>query len=234
MGIKHSTVKGTGQKGYAIDWNDDHVIDSAVDFNQNEAQNLVIETRTDWPAGPVVGQIIYRTDSKQFFTWDGSDWVEYGMPTKEIFFPTVVGRDSPAGTWTYPKFYYIPINPNCSYAWTIVTSQIGNESAFSYNFYIPHDFNTLIDAKAVLIGTMTGNQTFEYYSTYAANGEPIDTHSEYTAGNVVAMTNNQIIEIDMSDVLTNLSAGDYVGLVISLMLPLPSNMATIGFRLRYI
>ena len=33
MGIKHTATKVSGESGYAIEWNDEHIIDSDLDFN---------------------------------------------------------------------------------------------------------------------------------------------------------------------------------------------------------
>jgi len=32
MGIKHKTVKASGEQGYATEWNEEHIIDSDIDF----------------------------------------------------------------------------------------------------------------------------------------------------------------------------------------------------------
>ena len=74
MGIKHEDVKVSGDVGRASEWNKDHKIDGPIDFNKNEAQSFVIENRTSFPAGPVEGQIIYRTDQKLAYIWDGTSW----------------------------------------------------------------------------------------------------------------------------------------------------------------
>jgi len=75
MGIKHEDVKVSGDVGRASEWNKDHKIDSPVDFDKNEAISFVVENRTDFPAGPVVGQIIYRTDLDQSYIWNGTGWL---------------------------------------------------------------------------------------------------------------------------------------------------------------
>ncbi len=77
MGIKHSVTKTSGERGYASEWNDDHVIDGNVDFAQHQFLNAVIECRTDFPASPVEGQMIYRTDEKKFYIYDGTTWLQY-------------------------------------------------------------------------------------------------------------------------------------------------------------
>ena len=74
MGIKHSTTKSSRDLGLATDWNADHLIDSDVECGQYQHINHVIENRTDYPAGPVNGQVIYRTDTKTFEIWDGVAW----------------------------------------------------------------------------------------------------------------------------------------------------------------
>lgn len=75
MGIKHSVTKVSGETGYATEWNADHVIDGDVECAQHEHKEHVIENRADWPAGPAEGQIIYRTDLKTSFVWNGTSWV---------------------------------------------------------------------------------------------------------------------------------------------------------------
>lgn len=44
MGIKHEDTKTTGQKGYASEWNKNHIIDSDVDFDSNKAINVTDPT----------------------------------------------------------------------------------------------------------------------------------------------------------------------------------------------
>jgi len=77
MGIKHSDVKASGEKGFATEWNKNHVIDGNIDMLQNQLLNNVIENRTDFPAGPVEGQAIYRTDLNVLYVYDGAAWTDY-------------------------------------------------------------------------------------------------------------------------------------------------------------
>lgn len=77
MGIKHKSIVTHGQKGLATEWNDDHEIDGDVECEHHQHVEHVIENRTNWPAGPVEGQIIYRTDLNQMYTWDGAAWQVY-------------------------------------------------------------------------------------------------------------------------------------------------------------
>jgi len=80
MGIKHKRVVTHGQKGEAVDWNDDHEIDGDVECDQHQHIEHVIENRTTWPAGPVEGQIIYRTDVNIFYIWNGASWDFLNIP----------------------------------------------------------------------------------------------------------------------------------------------------------
>ena len=84
VGIKHSTTKTSGERGYADEWNADHVINGNVDFNQYQALQLVAENRTDFPAGPVEGQIIYRSDQHTFYHWNGTVWVAIQGPATVV------------------------------------------------------------------------------------------------------------------------------------------------------
>lgn len=73
-GIVHKRVVKSKDKGLAVDWNDDHEITGNVDQDQKQFLNQVIENRTDWPAGPVEGQVIYRKDEHKFYVWNGTGW----------------------------------------------------------------------------------------------------------------------------------------------------------------
>ena len=75
MGIKHKATKTTESIGLASEWNDDHEFTSDYDCEQKEAHNFVVENRTDFPAGPVEGQLIYRTDQHTFYHWNNTRWV---------------------------------------------------------------------------------------------------------------------------------------------------------------
>ena len=66
-----------GQKGLASDWNNEHVVDDDIDMGQYSLTDNVIENRTDMPAGPVEGQIIYRTDLNRLYIYNGAAWVPY-------------------------------------------------------------------------------------------------------------------------------------------------------------
>jgi len=73
-GIKHKRVVALRDTGQPEDWNDTHEITGNVDQEQNQFLNSVIENRTDWPAGAIAGQQVYRTDYNNGFIFDGTTW----------------------------------------------------------------------------------------------------------------------------------------------------------------
>ena len=82
MAIKHKAVKASGDAGLASEWNDDHVINGNVDFLQHQILNHVIENRTDFPAGPVEGQVIWRSDLNLLYVYDGAAWAIITTPVE--------------------------------------------------------------------------------------------------------------------------------------------------------
>lgn len=73
-GIKHKTTMAHGQKGLREDWNDVHEITGDYDCEKHQALNFVLENRTDFPAGPIAGQMIFRSDFPNGLIWDGTAW----------------------------------------------------------------------------------------------------------------------------------------------------------------
>lgn len=74
MGIYHNAVKSSHDTGTAAEWNDDHKVQGNLDFRHYTAENMRIENRTDWPAGPAEGRIVYRSDLNNPYIWNGSMW----------------------------------------------------------------------------------------------------------------------------------------------------------------
>jgi len=74
-GINHEAVKSHGDPGSHTEWNADHRQKGHHDCEQYQFLNRVMENRTDWPAGPVEGQEVWRSDLNNAFIWDGTKWV---------------------------------------------------------------------------------------------------------------------------------------------------------------
>ena len=75
-GIVHVAVKSSGDKGLASEWNADHEITGDIDQDQNSFLNAVIENGVAFPAGPIAGQIIYRSDLFSLYQWNGTAWMK--------------------------------------------------------------------------------------------------------------------------------------------------------------
>lgn len=103
-GIVHKAIKLHGDKGYAAEWNDDHRITDNVDVEQHQFLNNVVENRTDFPAGPVEGQIIYRSDLNSLQIWTGSDWEVLAKWTD-------IGILSGPKVWGCPGCNFVPSQP---------------------------------------------------------------------------------------------------------------------------
>lgn len=100
MGIKHEDVKTAGETGLADEWNKDHTQDGNHDAEQHQFLNQVIENRTDMPAGPVEGQIIYRTDENELYTWDGTAWQAIYVDLNKCSLHRTTVQTLPTGAYT--------------------------------------------------------------------------------------------------------------------------------------
>ncbi len=56
--------------------NDKFEVGKNIDFQQNQAENLVIHSGTSFPASPVAGQKFFRTDEGDEYIYDGTEWVK--------------------------------------------------------------------------------------------------------------------------------------------------------------
>jgi len=82
MGIFHDRVVASRDKGLATDWNADHKVQGNLDFRNYAAVNMLLEGRNDWPAGPAEGRIIWRSDLKNLYIFDGTNWIPYDSPKR--------------------------------------------------------------------------------------------------------------------------------------------------------
>ena len=84
MGIRHKTVKSSGDKLYASEWNEPHVIESGASF----------------PSNPSEGDLFYRSDEHRIYYYNGSEWKPVAdIPTGHVKLPEPSTSDSTdAGT----------------------------------------------------------------------------------------------------------------------------------------
>ena len=94
----------------------------------------------------------------------------------------------------------------------VVNSPDAGQNVY-FNFKIPDNFTTLTSASVVMIPDATETIQYDLTSDYGQVGEAYTTHSESSLNVTDAgATASQLLEADVSAVLTFLTAGDYVGL----------------------
>lgn len=151
--------------------------------------------------------------------WDAvtSKWIPgvAGAPTKEFFIPATNGTEAHA------PFYETGYRINTS-----------TDAAFIM-FFVPHDFTSITDAVVMLEAATTATHRLNFFSTYGANGEKRNTHSESDLNNDLALTLIEFYEFDISGILSNLAANDYVGIrVLGDAVNVP-DVTIIGVRFKY-
>lgn len=139
-----------------------------------------------------------------------------GTPTKEFFVPVL--KHSIDTTVYERNEGYFP-----------TAAAASGESIF-FAFHIPSDFVSLTQAVIVVVGNADEEIQWDLFSHYAAEGEAHGTHIHQTYDQVQNVLSGVIEEIPASGVLTNISAGDYVGI------KLTSDMnyfEVMGLRIKY-
>lgn len=113
------------------------------------------------------------------------------------------------------EFYVHPIKGN------VVTGDKGKRPAILLQnatdraylgFHIPQDFTSLTSFKVVLIVQATGTIDWTANSEIGANTEVYNIHTDTTTADGLAVTANEVQEVDVSAALTPIAVGDYVGL----------------------
>lgn len=103
MGIKHKTPKVSGEKGFATEWNDEHKIDSDVDFAGHSGVNLGepisptdIATKNYVDVQGVVGEGIKRKiyeNYTQIFSSAGTSEATFTIPTSGLIIGFLLKAD---------------------------------------------------------------------------------------------------------------------------------------------
>ena len=101
------------------------------------------------------------------------------------------------------------------------------------HLWIPSDFTAVTTAGIVVRPLATqGSANWDITSYFAAIGEAYNTHSLSDAASTYNVTDDQMFEVDVSSILTNLAADDFliVGLTVSTA---GHNVAVRGLRITY-
>ena len=98
-----------------------------------------------------------------------------------------------------------------------ITMQIASGgNSDNITFSAPADFSSLVSLGAILIpGGNDAAWDIDIASDYGAVGQAYNTHSQADAATTYNLTLNQLYELDLSGIYTNLAAGDYCGLTIT-------------------
>ena len=154
-------------------------------------------------------------------TLDGSHLADIVQATRELFIPCLSGTD------LYPQ-----VNP------FVHAYRIDSEADNAYmSFFVPHDFTTLTALVLLFFHYHAGVFTdrLNFYSYYGALGEDPDIFAE-TALDIDfngALESYKYKEYNMSGIVTNLDAGDYVTIKVTGDATNVPNLGVIGARLRY-
>ncbi len=128
---------------------------------------------------------------------------------------------------------WIPPHGNLSAAddWYVINGSIAAFSAF-FSFDIPADFDQLVSLEVAILGTQTGQRTYNLSSDYGNpdNAEDYDHHSEALTNQTVDVILNEMEWVDISGVFNSLAAGDVCSLKISGSY---QYMYILGCRMRY-
>ena len=76
---------------------------------------------------------------------------------------------------------------------------------------VPTNFQGLRAAKIVGIPNGTGNMHYIVATSFAASGESASANTDSISTTLVAVTDNQLLAIDISAAFTGIAAGDFVG-----------------------
>ena len=142
-----------------------------------------------------------------------SDPRDLALATKEFFWP-VPQPDQNIGAYA--------------------ANSIGSSTTFRISWQIPHDFLNLVSAAIVAIPAATGGpQTIELTTNHALVGEDATAVQEQDLAFTTSYIANEMQEIDITSVLTGISASDYVGLLLDRQGAGFGNLFILGLRLRY-
>jgi len=120
------------------------------------------------------------------------------------------------GSLMYLKTKYMWYPASCAFyngAYTFLSAEGGltnaaNDYVICY-FRIPDDFVSLSEAKlAVIAGTTDAAEDWNIYAQYAKTGETLTTHTANNTATTYNGTADKYLDVDVSGILTSLSAGD--------------------------
>lgn len=133
------------------------------------------------------------------------------------------------------KFFIADTTSNFSNFRVRTVIESGN---FNFNFVAPSDFGTLTSVLLILSptsGASGSGKDIDLSSEYGALNEPANQHSEADTGTTYDFTGlaDNWISIDLSGVLSSLSAGDFCGINVNNN-SVGGSTRVLGIELQYI
>ena len=106
-----------------------------------------------------------------------------------------------------------------------------NTAAWEVLFYMPLDFISLTAVDLVMIPDATETVQLDVTTEFGAAGESSTTHSDSLTNETLAVTFGIITEFDLSEALTGIGAGDYVGMDFNSD---TTSLQLLGLRVKYV
>ncbi len=163
-------------------------VNGNVDFNQNQAVEMVIDQGTSFPVAPapVEGQVFYRTDLDTFYVYDGSSWVALDdvSGANSIFVSPLYPHSAYYGDGTSNvgtlSYYFDATNIENAYKWD-TTRPTAQDYDIKVRVQLPDNFSSW-DTNPI---------EFKYRTdTTTAGDNQLDFTMQDTADASVTMTNN--------------------------------------------
>ncbi|MBA7587054.1 hypothetical protein ES708_29066 [subsurface metagenome] len=145
--------------------------------------------------------------------------------------------DPPAGEAATKEFFICAFGNKTTGAevafgwWQAIRLVAG--SVIQFTLKCPHDFTALTSCKILGVKSITATIDWTVNTQFAAVGEIYGTHADSDTGDGLAMTNQEIEEVDISAAFTNLSADDYVGVRFNLDAIEGGSFEVLGLSFKY-
>ncbi len=163
---------------------------------------------------------------------DVAEWFSTGANTCQCVNYTKADGTAVVGT----KEFFVPIfSEGQAFPYTFLTGafptiSLSAAEPINLAFFVPNDFSTLIDATILINPDTSETVQWDVTTQFAANGEANNANTDSITDATLAVTLNQLAELDVSAALTGLAANDYVGMLFE------SNTTAvfiIGLRIKY-
>ena len=110
---------------------------------------------------------------------------------------------------------------------------ISGSGSHRFTFYVPEDFGSLEELVLVGIAAATvAGVDIDLETDYAPAGQDSQVNSESDVTSTYSFTVNEITEVDISAVFSNLAAGHYCGIFVDHN-AIGTTVTYLGIRLRY-